>query len=306
LITCGEDKIANVWNLCTSSGDKSALTFDTKFAETSHQKTIRDVAWSPCGKFVVLASFDAQVTLWEVKKGEFEMISVVEGHENEVKSVSWSPSGKYFASCGRDKNVMIWTMITEKDDIDVECSGVLTNHSQDVKRVVWHPHEDILASSSYDDTIKLYENDMDNGDWATIASLAGHSSTVWAIDFDSTGNRLASCSDDKTVKIWQRAEDKSWACVCTIGGYHKRAIYDISWNKLNGLIATACGDNHLRIFKELTPTNELDRNSFEQIFSTKPSSTDLNCVKWSSVKPNLLASASDDGKLIIWEWKDEL
>jgi WD40 repeat protein len=111
LISCGEDKIAQLWIV-----DKKALTSDnscpmvleTKFAVSSHHKTVRDVAWSPCGKLVVLASFDGQVTLWEVRKGSFDMLSVVEGHENEVKSVAWSPSGNFFASSGRDKNVMIW------------------------------------------------------------------------------------------------------------------------------------------------------------------------------------------------------
>lgn len=114
LISCGEDKIAKVWQLHKTPGDGKesspgwSLVADTKFGESCHQKTLRDVAWSPCGKYVVLASFDAQVTLWEGKKGQFDMLTVVEGHENEVKSVSWSASGKYFASCGRDKNVMIW------------------------------------------------------------------------------------------------------------------------------------------------------------------------------------------------------
>lgn len=104
-ITCGEDKVARLW---TKGKGEEAWVQQRKFGESSHQKTIRDAAWSPCGRYVLLASFDATVTLWEVKNSDFEMLSVVEGHENEVKSVAWSPSGKYFSSCGRDKNVMIW------------------------------------------------------------------------------------------------------------------------------------------------------------------------------------------------------
>jgi WD40 repeat protein len=100
------------------------------------------------------------------------------------------------------------TIIQEKhDEIDVECAGVMTSHTQDVKRVVWHPFEDILASASYDDTIKIYEQDVGDGDdWSTSATLSGHASTVWGLDFDPTGKRLASSSDDKTIKIWAQTQ----------------------------------------------------------------------------------------------------
>lgn len=187
----------------------------------------------------------------------------------------------------------------------MECAGVMTGHTQDVKRVVWHPYEDILVSASYDDTIKLYENDIDNGDWSTITSLTGHNSTVWGINFDSTGNRFVSCSDDKTVKIWEKTSQKTWVCVCTLGGYHKRTIYDVSWNKITGLIATACGDNHIRIFKELMAMNELERNRFEQVFAIKVSIADVNCLAWHPVHEDILVSTSDDGNLRIWEWEDD-
>jgi WD40 repeat protein len=52
--------------------------------------------------------------------------------------------------------------------------------------VIWHPAEDILVSASYDDTIKVWREDQD--DWYCAATLRGHTSTVWGIDFDTTGN----------------------------------------------------------------------------------------------------------------------
>ena len=41
-----------------------------------------------------------------------------------------------------------------------------------------------------------------------------------------------------------------WKCVCTLSGYHGRDVYDISWSS-SGLIATAGGDNAIRIFKQV-------------------------------------------------------
>jgi WD40 repeat protein len=119
LVSVGEDKTAQIWLLDESKvrGDgvgvrdgSSILSPGAKFGAESHSRSVRDVSWSPCGKYVVLGSFDSQVTLWEVTNGgrDAKLLSVVEGHENEVKSVAWAPSGNFFSSCGRDKNVMIW------------------------------------------------------------------------------------------------------------------------------------------------------------------------------------------------------
>ena len=122
--------------------------------------------------------------------------------------------------------------MSSDSDYEIECESVLSTHTQDVKRVVWHPTEDLLASSSYDDTIRIFRNDPNDGDWTCVVTLQGHEPTVWAVDFDATGNLLVSVSDDRTMRIWKRMtsspEEVRFACVSTIAAYHKRAIYDVS------------------------------------------------------------------------------
>ena len=59
-----------------------------------------------------------------------------------------------------------------------------------------------MASASYDNTIKLFQED--DGDWENINTLEGHDSTVWSISWSKDGNRLVSGSDDKTIRIWRR------------------------------------------------------------------------------------------------------
>jgi len=84
-------------------------------------------------------------------------------------------------------------------------------HRQDVKAVVWHPFEDLLVSASYDDTIRVWAEDVD--DWICIAKLTGQDPRAPRACFTrcraptvedarspslSFGKHLSDCFDDGT------------------------------------------------------------------------------------------------------------
>lgn len=74
---------------------------------------------------------------------------------------------------------------------------------------------------------------------------------------------------------------------------------------LTGALATACGDDGVRVFKE-----EAAGDPDQPVFSlaaqaSRAHSQDVNCVSWNPKEAGLLASCSDDGEIAIWQFHEE-
>ncbi|CDS11291.1 hypothetical protein LRAMOSA03554 [Lichtheimia ramosa] len=313
LATCSGDKTVRLWAPASHSDLSNWQCIHT--LEHGHKRTIRSLAWSPSGNEIATASFDATTGIWEYdsRENDWECVATLEGHENEVKSVAWS-AGQLLATCSRDKTVWIWEV---ESDNDFECLSVLQEHSQDVKMVAWHPHKEVLASASYDDTIKIWREDDD--DWYCSDTLQGHTSTVWTLDFDASGDHIVSGSDDQTLRIWRTikpqnaqgiptpSHDPTYRTVCTLSGYHNRCIYSVSWSKVNNHIASASGDNSIRVFAQSGETSE--EMSWEATAKIEAAHGvhDINHVSWfpSEVHRDWLATAGDDGVARIWRYIED-
>uniref|UniRef100_A0A0G4GUS0 Probable cytosolic iron-sulfur protein assembly protein CIAO1 homolog n=1 Tax=Chromera velia CCMP2878 TaxID=1169474 RepID=A0A0G4GUS0_9ALVE len=216
LATCSADKSVLIWQTASIEQAQEGLVECGLVAtlDDVHNRTIRNVAWSPDGHRLAAASFDDKASIYERLETGWQCTAHLEGHENEVKGVAWSPSGEMVATCSRDKSVWIFETPEERvadksprgEEDEYGCAAVLQGHAQDVKAVLWHPEEEFLFSCSYDDTVKIWGRLSD--DWGLMQTLKGHQSTVWGLAFDKRGRHLASVSDDLTVRIWERTPAK--------------------------------------------------------------------------------------------------
>ena len=167
---------------------------------------------------------------------EWSFSTLLTGPDSEIKSVKFSPphyGTNLLATSSRDKSVWVWEEVEEDE---WETIAVLNEHAGDVKCVEWcaggrkrrrlgNDEEgdvmggrELLASGGYDDTIRLWKDVEEEGDWVCVGVIEGHGGTVWDLSWERMINdafvgeeemedwepRIASCSDDLTIRIWKR------------------------------------------------------------------------------------------------------
>jgi len=218
LASCGADRTIRLWSRTGSGGTAAAAIGGgtkantspapfvcTAVLEESASRTIRTLAWSPCGARLAAACFDATTAVWEREGGpaatataSWRQAAVLQGHESEVKGAAWSPSGAHLATCARDRSVWVWEVVTDgAGGAEYECADVKQGHGGDVKAVAWHPAPEavagcaapgggILVSASYDESLRVWADAGDEWVCAQVLGVGegGHAGTVWCLSFE--------------------------------------------------------------------------------------------------------------------------
>ncbi|XP_055902585.1 pre-mRNA 3' end processing protein WDR33 [Eupeodes corollae] len=117
----------------------------------AHKSTVMDLKWNNNGNWLVTASRDHLLKLFDIRNLR-EEVQVFRGHKKEASSVSWHPVHEgLFSSGGSDGSVLFWNVGTDK-----EIGGIDTAHDSIVWTLAWHPLGHILCSGSNDHTIKFW------------------------------------------------------------------------------------------------------------------------------------------------------
>jgi WD40 repeat protein len=97
-----------------------------------------------------------------------------------------------------------------------------------------------IVSASGDKTLKIW----DAATGAELATLTGHTASVYAVAYSRDGTRIVSGSWDKTLKIWDAATGKR---LTTLRG-HKDGVYAVAYSPDGTRIVSASNDKSLRIW----------------------------------------------------------
>lgn len=82
-----------------------------------HDHSVSSVAFVPQGDFVVSASRDKTIKIWEVATGY--CVKTLTGHREWVRMARVSPCGELIASCSNDQTVRVWHVATKETKVHI-------------------------------------------------------------------------------------------------------------------------------------------------------------------------------------------
>lgn len=117
----------------------------------AHKSTVMDVKWNENGNWLVTASRDHFLKLFDLRNLSQE-VQTFRGHKKEASSVAWHPSHEgLFCSGGSDGAILFWHVGADK-----EVGAIEQAHDSIVWTLAWHPLGHILCSGSNDHTSKFW------------------------------------------------------------------------------------------------------------------------------------------------------
>lgn len=279
LASVGSDGFIHVFEIFPDLNSSKLIFSDQR------QRSVRRVEWSPDGKKFVTAGFDSIGVIYQFDPQSdpvCKLLETLEGHENEMKSARWSPDGNSIATCNRDKSLWIWT----SDDGD--CIAIHRGHTADVKDISFSPDGLLIGSVSFDGTFKTWDPFDEGGE---IQSFSEHEGTVWSLAFNPNNNDVVTIGEDGKAILYQRnGESYSYARSLQLQK-NLQPLYSVTYCTENeNWIIT--GSERVIFYVDEDLENITNKIHTDHI-------GDINCCRPSPTSPNVLATCSDDGTVVL-------
>lgn len=212
-----------------------------------HQSLIRAVAFTPDGRFLVSASDDKTIRVWDFANGRTERIirsEIGPGNLGKNFAIAISPDGHLLASAGwhdgsGGSGAPCCGDIRLHDLRSGEMVGRLSGHTNAVNALAFSPDGRNLVSGSSDATALIWN--MEAREISRV--LSGHNERINAIAFLPGGQEIVSAGHGGELNIWSTATGERRA---TLGG-HKAAIMSLAI-AADGTIATGDRAGEIRVW----------------------------------------------------------
>ncbi|KAA8538957.1 hypothetical protein F0562_025649 [Nyssa sinensis] len=292
-----------------------------------HKDEVWFVKFSNNGKYLASSSRDGKVIIWEVPEcGDLTLKHILDGHETSVSFLSWSPSDLILLTCGHEEDLKVWDVNTGR------IWFTYCDFSPILSSCAWLPGENGLFCGrsrprSFIHLLKFGERTIttwsDNKncmivDFDTtpdgkylVAIFSENHIMIKNIEMGSMGNERVITEESAIVSVSVSEDGKFLIVNLSNQEIH---VWDVEGKMIQPLkyrghkqvrfvihscfggfesrfIASGSEDSRVYIWnrRDGIPLEVLNGHSMT-----------VNCVSWNPKRPQMLASASDDGTVRIW------
>ena len=305
-------------------GDDGSLIAERPDFNTAPFNAISDLAWSPDGQTLAAGSWDRTIRLWAV--AEAATSQTLRGHRTYIGPVDWSPDGRWLASGSLDSGgaLRLWSVesgtsqpLTYSDDRPVESlafspdgrwlavglrTGLLVIqpippddsqatisrrfHEAEITGLAWSPDSQRLLSAGADGAVALWQipEGVLTREWWVESSSSDGLQAAWS----PTQPLMALANSMKEIQLWQ---PDSGELVERLDGPSLVRVHQLSFSPDGRWLAAVGGRAQIIIFSLA---------SGEIAYEGSGHGSMVRTAVWSPVRPNQLATGSDDGTIRLW------
>jgi WD40 repeat protein len=244
-----------------------------------HTASVNACVVTPDGRYVVSASFDQTLKVWDLASGR--LLTTLEGHTHGVWACAVTPDSRHVISASLDTTLKVWDLARGR------ALATLEGHTHEVWACAVTPDSRHVVSASLDTTLKVW----DLASRRVLTTLKGHSGGVTACAMTPDGRRVVSASWDGTLKLWDLATELALA---TFEG-HSGGVTACAVTPDGMRVVSASRDGTLKLWDLATG----------RALATLQSHTDV--VTACAVTPDgrRVVSASEDKTLKLWDLETE-
>lgn len=227
------------------------------------QGSVRAIDYSPDGKYIVSASEDCSIQMWDATPKTYVFEPRIDkriidlwdgrqiglpmiGHTDDILSVAFNNNGKYIVSSSWDGTIRVWDAKTR-----LQIGKTLVGHEDRVWSAHFSPDDKYIVSASADNTVRIWDVKL----MKVWKLLVGHTGGVNTASFSPDGKFVISASWDETIRVWDVKTGEQLGS--PING-HNDGVLSAVYSPDGKYIVSASADKTIRIWNANTrrPINE--------------------------------------------------